>query len=373
MSKTSKAIVCRGAAPFASTLRPNLTGGALPRSAGGYSLGAGRGVRHFSHSPSAQAHVVQNVSAGIRAFVINGGKARFDGINEQTGEKRFMTISKSENGFYQRFKKPFTPTVKGTSLEFPLSPTITALSTAAPAAHSASASTLQFQSINENNLLDNLSIDFARTLRDFSTILSELRRLSTLGDLPLSLTHGPSGPILALRFPGCDGASVSRLCNEANICRGIIREDEAWGHDRDVEMALLFPFAPGNCQASHGMSGERNDYFEHCGPAGTATEQLDWRQMMSSYGPSLKALDENDVVDLHSWELTQSKKFRSTCSGFLSGYESLGADSDFAPEDPYLRCHETARSMRSRAACSDDYEGVEGIYRFLKECEDARL
>jgi hypothetical protein len=51
-------------APFASTLRPNLTGGAFPRTAGGYSLGGGRtgGARYFSHTPAAPAQVV-NVSS----------------------------------------------------------------------------------------------------------------------------------------------------------------------------------------------------------------------------------------------------------------------------------------------------------------------
>lgn len=50
-------------APFASTLRPNLTGGAFPRTAGGYSLGGGRagGARYFSHTPTAPAQVI-NVS-----------------------------------------------------------------------------------------------------------------------------------------------------------------------------------------------------------------------------------------------------------------------------------------------------------------------
>jgi hypothetical protein len=47
-------------APFASTLRPNLTGGAFPRTAGGYCLGSGRigGARYFSHTPAAPAQVI---------------------------------------------------------------------------------------------------------------------------------------------------------------------------------------------------------------------------------------------------------------------------------------------------------------------------
>lgn len=367
MSKVSKAIVRRGAAPFSSTLRPSLTGGALPRSASGYSLGAGRGVRHFSHSPSLQAHVVQNVSAGIRAFIVNGGKARFDGFNEKTGEKRFKTISTTEDEFYQLFKKSFSGPAKGTNVEFHLGPTITAFSTAA----SNTPLTLEIQTINATNLLDNLSIDFARALKDLSAVLNDLRRLSALGDLPLSITHSPSGPILALRFPGCDGASVSRLCDEANVCRGIIREDEAWSHDRDVEMALLFPLAPGDCDATHGTWGEGNGYFEDRSPASTTPEQLDWRQMMSTDGPSARASENDDMVNLRLSELTGPQNTAPATSKSPSGYESLGDDSNFPPEDPYPRCPETP--IQPTAACSEDFEGLEGIYRFLKECEDARL
>lgn len=364
MSKVSKFIVRRGSAPFASTLRPNLTGGALPRSAGGYSLGAGRGVRHFSHSPSVQAHVVQNVSAGIRAFLVNGGKARFDGFNERNGEKRFKTISATENEIYQSAKKPFNAFVKGTSLEFQLSPSITALSSAA----SNASSTLDIQGINASKLLDNLSIDFARALKDLSAILTDLRRLSALGDLPLSLTHGPSGPVLTLRFPGCDSAIVSRLCDEANVSRGTIREDEAWDHDRDVEMALLFPFAPGGY---FGMREDLNDNLGQDSPVRPAPEQLDWRQMMTPLGPSASLSEEDDdITNLHlssSPHPPQHMTLSNSKSKNLSGYESLGNDSDFAPEDPYLRSPARPQTVRS-----EDYEGLEGIYRFLKECDDFR-
>ena len=370
MSKVSKAIVRRGAAPFASTLRPNLTGGALPRSASGYSLGAGRGVRHFSHSPSLQAHVVQNVSAGIRAFLINGGKARFDGFNEKTGEKRFKSISKTEHEFYQRFTKPFSALAKGTSLEFHLSPTITALPSAAPN----SPLTREIDTITATNLLDNLSVDFARALKALSATLNELRRLSALGDLPLSLTHGPTGPTLALRFPGCDGASVSRLCDDANVCRGIIREDEAWGHDRDVEMALLFPLAPGDrdTTTTPGMWTEDSSDVEHCSPAHATPDDLDWRHMMSPVGPNIRASEDNDddIVELRLSDLTNPRNAPPTYSGSLSGFESLGNTSNYDPEDPYLRCSEIP--VQSAAACSEDYEGLEGIYRFLQECENAR-
>lgn len=57
--------------PFASTLRPNLTGGAIPRTAGGYSLGGGRvgGARYFSHTPAAPAQVL-NVRRALPYFIV---------------------------------------------------------------------------------------------------------------------------------------------------------------------------------------------------------------------------------------------------------------------------------------------------------------
>jgi hypothetical protein len=81
-------------APFASTLRPNLTGGTLSRTSGGYSLGGGRtnGARYFSHTPAAPAQVVNNVSAAVRAFWVSGQKAQFDGITP-AGEKRYRSIT----------------------------------------------------------------------------------------------------------------------------------------------------------------------------------------------------------------------------------------------------------------------------------------
>ncbi|KAJ5546778.1 hypothetical protein N7494_004363 [Penicillium frequentans] len=74
-------------APFASTLRPNLTGGTLGRTAGGYAIGAGRfgGARYFSHGAAAPAQVIQNVSQGVRAFFLSGQKIRFDGIDPPYG------------------------------------------------------------------------------------------------------------------------------------------------------------------------------------------------------------------------------------------------------------------------------------------------
>lgn len=364
VSNVSKTIVRRGAAPFASTLRPNLTGGALPRSAGGYSLGggglAGRGARHFSHTPSSQAQVVQNVSAGIRAFVVGGGKARFDGLDGKTGEKRYKTVSKTEDEVLQKIDRPFKPHVKGTNLEFQLSPTITAFSTKFSTTESRE---FEVQSLLSPEILSDISIDFARALKDLSAILADLHRLSTLGDLPINVSHTPSGPVLNCRFPGCDALTVSRLCDEANIQRGVVREDEAWERDRDVEMALLFPFAPESAATSETGHKEAKEFF---GPASAAYEQLNWRHMMSSQEP-LKPINELTSHDVPAPRARLASSHRNSKS--LSGYESLG-ESDFSENDPYVWTEEL--QTRESVSGSEGYEGLEGIYRFLKECEDAR-
>lgn len=362
MSKISKAISQRGAAPFASTLRPNLTGGVLPRSAGGYGL-SGAGARHFSHASGAQAQVVQNVSAGIRAFFIGGGKARFDGVDPMTGEKRFRAASQTEDAVYAQCSNPCAKGTRGTALEFQLSPTITALS---PSFSSAGEENLGITSLNGITLLDNLATDFARALKDLAAVLADLRRLSAFGDLPISLTTTPSGPILSVGFPGCDADLVSRLCDEVGVRRGVVVEDEAWIDEKDVEMALLFPFAPvaGTDVISEHENGyeyfERKPLDQRYQP-----EELDWRQMLSpsAYKPS-------NANSLHSFATLQSPAQKAKSP---SGYESL-RESDFASDDPYYHtCSPLEAPTHSTVkSASGDYEGLEGIYKFLQICEDSR-
>ena len=375
ISKVSKTLSQRGSAPFASTLRPNLTGGTLPRSAGGYSLGgAGKGARHFSHTSKAQAQVIHDVSAGIRAFFIGGGKARFDGVDPVTGEKRFRCVSVTEDAVYTQWESPMSSCAKGTNLEFKISPTITSLLPSFSTNKTGSETT----SLNDVDLLSSLTSDFARAIQDLSLILLDIRALSAFGDLPISLTHTPTGPILSVRFPGCDADLVSRLCDEVGVKRGVVVEDEGWytAHverpgqaEKDVEMALLFPFAPNGAPS---LSSEGGAYFS-TNPVQQERqpERLDWRHMMSpSQRSRYTAESLHDDGSVEAMTLT-SPDLRAHSP--MSGYESL-AESDFASEDPYFNTTSPVKAAvpHGSRAESGDYEGLEGIYKFLQVCEEAR-
>ncbi|KAL8719898.1 MAG: hypothetical protein Q9225_003157 [Loekoesia sp. 1 TL-2023] len=370
-SKIGQAVTRSFGSPFASTLRPNLTGGALPRTAGGYSLGGtARGVRHFSNTGGAQAQVIHNVSAGLRAFCIGGGKARFDGFDQKTGAKRFKAVSKAEDEALHKIKRSTSAWVKGTNLKFRLNPTITALSASFPISTSKH---FEAQTLGSDGFLDLLGVDFARALKDLSAILVDLKRLAAFGDLPISLiTSHTHGSTLSVRFAGCDGETVSRLCDEVGVHRGVIREDEAWNDDKDVEMALLFPFAPNDSVSDFGDGSALFTRTIHADDE-IAPEQLEWRNMMSLSNHGSQHTDDcstnYDQIDTPGSTNTPRFSPEMLTPRSPSGYESL-RESDFTADDPYY--HHQSRRPRQRGREREGVQGLESIYRFLAECEEAR-
>lgn len=328
-----------GRAPFASTLRPNLTGGTLGRTAGGYSIGGGRvgGARYFSHGPASQAHVVQNVSQAVRAFFVSGQKAQFNGVNPITGEKRYKAVSSlQEETGRKMFSLPkATP---GSYINFSVNPTITALTNFGSITGYSADSTKEAEHINSEGLLDVLSVDFSRALRELAVVLNDLKRLSALGDLPI--TYEDSS--LRIHFPGCDAETVEKLCDELNIQRGIVVQDEDFDSFVGTEMALLFPLAPSE------DGSEASELFE-AGPVKAPTK-IDWRNMLS---PS----EATDYSSSSASEIMLDDEENPWRSSSPSGYESL---------------HYSSSSEVKDGSSPLEYQGFEGIYRFIEQCDSVR-
>ncbi|EEY20002.1 conserved hypothetical protein [Verticillium alfalfae VaMs.102] len=308
-----------GRAPFASTLRPNLTGGTLCRTQGGYSTGGG--ARYFSHTPAAPAQVVQNVGVAMRAFFLSGQKARFDGLNER-GDKRYRAVSTLEHEAGCRLAKVsrFEP---GSFVDFQLSPTVTALSPLAAAFPFRAGTKEDGVTLNRDGFLDVLSEDFGRALKDLTAVFADLKRLAVLGDLPVTLEKSN---IIRVRFPGVDAATAERLCDDVGLQRGAVYQDPEFNTNGGVQVALKFPFAP-DSQASE--------------------------KTMTSPGGTLRSL-----------------------SGLSEAFDDAFVDAEMA-ENPWLSDPEGYESMSppplsSGTHCSQEFDGLEGIYRFMEECDRAK-
>lgn len=292
---------------------------------------------------------------------------RYDGLDNMSGEKRFRCISKTEQSAYKGLEKSDRMALKGTTLEFKIAPTVTAFM---PGFSQGSAEEAEPMTLNKPGMLDVLSGDFARALKDLASIVGDLNRLASFGDLPISVTNTSEGPVLSVRFPGCDADLVSRLCDEVSVTRGVVVEDEAWHDDKEVQMALLFPFAPAGAEEdevlSEGYFAKRNNDTAVFDEA--RHERMQWQKMLPlSTISSAKNARSPDCYEGGFEEGTLRSPTQHTISP--SGYESL--------EDPYewtsaLPSHSPYSGSKMSVGGSQDYEGVEGIYKFLQVCDEAK-
>jgi len=258
---------------------------------------------------------VENVSAAVRAFWLSGQKAQFDGTTP-AGEKRYRSVTTLQQETYRKMRS-MTRSTPGSFLEFNITPTITALSPLGVAFNSNVE--LSVPTLNTDGFLDVLSVDFSRALKDLAVTLNDLKRLSSLGDLPISLEQKS---ILRVRFPGCDAETVERLCDEVGVQRGIIYQDPDFDSEVGAGVALVFPFAPSP------------------------------EQIYSSIGGSLRSQTSHDYEELEE-----------SSNPWLEGYESMensGSGSAY-----FVKASQELQN-------SSDYEGLEGIYRFIEECDNAR-
>ncbi|KAK2742557.1 hypothetical protein FQN57_005183 [Myotisia sp. PD_48] len=333
--------------PFASTLRPNLTGGTLCRTAGGYAIGAGRvgGARYFSSSPVCPAQVIQNVSVGIRAFCLSGKRTRFDGVNKHTGAKQYNVVTPLQEETSRKMQS-IPRNASGSSIDFRVSPTITAFGYFGSTEDRAS-------TLTTADLMDVLSGDFARALKELAAVLNDLKRLATLGDLPISLENQST---IRVRFPGCDAETVERLCIEVGVQRGVIRQDEDFDAVNGAEMALLFPFAP-SCQGSNTESPAA--YRNSLGRSGP--ELVDWQLMLSPTKSPHSLVSTSGGVNEYSFvQHPERNPWAGSGSSSLDSLSELG-DRAFFPDLNYYS-----------TPSASDYQGIEGIHRFLEECDRAK-
>ena len=230
--------------------------------------------------------------------------------------------------------------VRGASIRFRVAPTVTALT--------GMKGDTESQTLTAEGLLDDLSADFARGVQDLAAVFADLKRLSTYGALPV---EWETGGWVNVRFPGCDAKQVEGLCDEVGVRRGYVTEDEGWivdynegqKGDKDVRMALLFPYAP----------------TDHC---------LDNRSIADMFSPATQA--QQPVLDDSSPSL--STRSLTSADDFVDEFVEEHNDWTDTYESASGASSLHTMTTRKDKGGDGDYEGVEGIYRFLAECDSAR-
>jgi len=346
---------------------------------------------------------VQNVSQAVRAFWLSGQKARFDGYNPKTGSKRFRALSPVQDKARHAFDICHTDST-GSFVDFKVTPTITAVGPLSTVPKSASYTSSSHDecvdsfpvehanaaTITNPTIMTTLAVDFARALKDLAAIMNDLKRLATLGDLPLVLINPTT---LRVRFPGCDAETVESLCQELNIRRGIVGQDDDFEAKHGAEMALLFPFAPSKA------ASEADHYDGRHAAKRTKRDNIDWHGMLSPATPPHHVVSlstDSQDFEFETINLLPHRAHTQEVMGFMtsegdiidnpwlgsrpisaqmSDYSSLHP-SDGAAEDDvamyFSPNHQQMHTSNSMKQSHEDYEGLEGIYRFIEQCDQAR-
>ncbi|EPS36705.1 hypothetical protein H072_9698 [Dactylellina haptotyla CBS 200.50] len=201
--------------PFASTLRPKLMG-ALPRSVNGYSLGGN--TRYFSHT-TAPAQVVQQVSAAMRAFVLSGKDMSYYASKRRSSNTNTYVRGQIKMHLAAANTDRLAP---GAYIDFHLIPKFTCMSESDPVGYTCLDN-------SRGGFMDELDVELNDAMRDISRVYQDLRRLSALGELPVTLIQSAT---LRVHFRGCDADLVTALCDEVGVTTGVIHEDERFAYDR---------------------------------------------------------------------------------------------------------------------------------------------
>jgi len=286
---------------------------------------------------------VQNVSQAVRAFCISGNKAQFSGVSPR-GEKKYRSVSTAQHETTQKIRS-LPKATPGSYITFPINPSITALAslnTVPGFAVQTDYTHFSKETLNTEGVLDILSADFSRALKDLAVVLNDLKRLSTLGDLPLTYQSNPAA--LRVHFPGCDADTVEVLCSELNIQRGIVIQDVEFDAFVGTDIALLFPFAP--------TRPASDLYKEVSVPA--YREEIKWQQILS---PTVQSEEDADSILSQDDDLDFNEQ----------GNPWMSEDDLFSPEG-----YDSMRSSEADPCDPLEYQNFEGIYRFMEMCDHER-
>jgi hypothetical protein len=223
----------------------------------------------------------------------------------------------------------------GAFIDFKLSPTVTTLSPLAAAIAQSSGATAwgpdaaaTAATLNTDGFLDGLSADFDRALKDLSAVLADVQRLAILGNLPVVLQGTNT---LRVHFPGVDGQTVERLCDDIGVQRGVIGQDPGFDAATGSDVALKFPYAP------------------------------DSERTITSPGGSMRSVESHEFDDVSS--LGDDSFVRDAFMDDMANNPWMSDGDGYESASP---------PARSQGAESENYEGLEGIYRFLEECDRAK-
>lgn len=280
------------------------------------------------------------MSQAVRAFLVSGQKAQFDGIDPHRGEKRFKSVSALQDQVNRTLNK--VPRASpGSYVSFNINPTVTALTPLK--AVKGFAASQEKESLQSEGLLDVLSVDFTRAVKELAVVLRDLQRLSELGDLPITYENST----LKIHFPGCDRDTVETICSDFEVQRGVVHQDEDFDAFVGTEIALLFPFASSRTPSECSFFDKPVNGRQH-------VQAIDWEQMLS---PSVISSDaysthsEDGFDECLDIEEDATNPWLSPSSP--SGYESL----------------HTSEADEINHNAPLEYQGIEGMYRFMSHCE----
>lgn len=338
---------CTRISPFATTLRPNLSAGAFPRTASGYSLGNGgaAGARFFSHGPASPAQVISQVSQAMRAMANSGKNAvdeyhQRDGMRGRAGVRAQLAAALAQNG-----------TAPGAYVDFHLGPTFTCLSR------------LSKNSIADAVFMGALSEDFKAIVADVTAVFEDLQKLATLGDLPVSLAKDKDDTI-RVYFAGCDREIVERLCDEVDVNRGVIGEEEPFGFEflmptLDIHPVMVKQVSGMNRGFPHSTSPQP--------PQRVREVNLYWQDMLSSDDEDG---DSNLSEDGYGGGMMTMSGTGSTPAVSLGTEGYLFSGSSVSGISPVQWSSSSGYSPPPRSRPQLSQVEVQGIQRFLEQCDE---